>query len=153
MTVPAVPGADLRRIPLALAILRITLGGFLLLWGIEKFVVPAATVAIWEQFYLVPIGGAMPYVIGISEILFAVWFLLGWKRRVVYGIAVGIHGISTVSTWRQLIDPWGLIWGGNNHLFLAGVPVLAAFIALYLLRDLDLWTVDGARLGDPVGAV
>ena len=30
-------------------------------------------------------------------------------------------------------------------LFWAGVPVLAAFIALWLLRDQDKWSLDGRR--------
>ena len=133
------------RIPLALAILRISLGGFFLLWGIEKLLIPETTVAIWEHFYFTGIAASMPYVIGVVEILFAVWFLVGWRRRLVYGIGMGLHGISVLATWKQLIDPWGLIWGTNNHLFLAGVPVLAAFVSLYLMRDLDHWTVDGRR--------
>jgi len=134
-----------RRIPLALAILRVSLGGFLLLWGVEKLLIPEATVAIWEHFYFTNIAASLPYVIGVVEILFAVWFLLGWRRRLVYGIGMALHGITVLATWKQLIDPWGLIWGRNNHLFLAGVPVLAAFIAVYVLRDLDRWTVDGRR--------
>ena len=148
---PVISPLDARRLPLATAILRVTLGVFLLLWGIEKLVIPATTVSIWERFYLMQIGLSLPALIGIAEILFALWFLLGFRRRLVYGIAVVLHGISTVSTWKELIDPWGLIGGRVNHLFLAGVPVLAAFVALYLLREYDLWTVDGrienARLG------
>ena len=35
----------------ALLALRITLGLFLLQWGVEKFVVPQNTVAIWGYFY------------------------------------------------------------------------------------------------------
>ena len=50
-----------------------------------------------------------------------------------------------IASWRPLIDPWGLIGGEVKHLFLAGVPVLAAFAALYMLREMDLWTMDGRR--------
>lgn len=145
MTVSAMSAAEPRRLPLALAILRISLGGFLLLWGIEKLVRPQVTVAIWEHFYFTAIGAWLPYVIGVAEILFAAVFLVGWRRRLIYGAGMVLHGISVLASWKQLLDPWGLIWGRNNHLFLAGVPVLAGFIALYLLRDLDRWTVDGRR--------
>jgi putative oxidoreductase len=63
-----------------------------------------------------------------------------------YGLGTIAHGISVLSSWRQLFDPWGLVSGGPpNHLFLAGVPVLAAFIALYLLRARDTWTLDELR--------
>ncbi|EQD55105.1 hypothetical protein B2A_05882, partial [mine drainage metagenome] len=49
-----------------------------------------------------------------------------------------LHLVSTISSWRMLLDPFQ----NPNDLFVAGVPVLAAFAALYLLRDHDvLWAV------------
>lgn len=135
-----------RRLPLALAILRISLGGFLLLWSVEKLVIPETTVSIWESFYRMEIGNTIPYAIGTIEAAFSLALILGRWRTWVYGLAVLLHGISTLSTWKQLIDPWGLIFDTRpNHLFLAGVPVLAAFLALYLLRDWDSWSLDGRR--------
>jgi len=48
-----------------------------------------------------------------------------------------LHAISTVSTYSQLLSPFG-----KNHLFIAAIPVLGAFIALFLMRDDDtLWIV------------
>jgi hypothetical protein len=35
----------------ALAVLRVSLGGFLHLWRLEKFAIPTATVGIWAKFY------------------------------------------------------------------------------------------------------
>jgi putative oxidoreductase len=139
--------ADERKLALALAILRISLGGFLLLWALEKFVIPQATVAIWKSFYLTAIGVSVPYVIGAFETLLALGIIIGFQRRITYGAGLIIHAVSVVSSWRQLIDPWGL-WLNDRpqHLFLAGVPVLAGFLVLYLLREADRWTVDGRRL-------
>lgn len=133
-----------RNLPLALAILRVTLGVFLLLWAIEKFVVPQATVSIWQSFYLMSIGESLPYVIGGVEALLAIAIIVGAWRTWTYGAGLVLHAISTLSTWKQLIDPWGLYLNDRvQHLFLAGVPVLAAFVALFLLRDYDEWTVEG----------
>lgn len=39
-----------------------------------------------------------------------------------------LHGISTLSSYRQYLDPF------NNLLFFAAWPMLAACFALYLLR-------------------
>ncbi len=44
----------------ALLALRVTLGLFLLQWGVEKFVVPENTVGIWQHFY----GLSLPLVLG-----------------------------------------------------------------------------------------
>jgi hypothetical protein len=37
-------------------------------------------------------------------------------------------------SWRQLLNPWA---DPANHLFIAGLPVLGGFIALFLLRHRD----------------
>jgi len=131
----------------ALLILRIGLGLFLLVWGLEKFILPDRTVGIFGKFYGIDIGAGMTPLLGGLECVLAVALLIGWQRRWSYGIAVLVHAVSTIASWRQIIDPWGLISGTVHHLFFAAVPVLAAFIALYLLRDYDAWTVDGSRAG------
>jgi len=41
-----------------------------------------------------------------------------------------------------LLHPYG---AGQNHLFIAGVPVLAAFILIYMLREWDGYSVEGWR--------
>jgi hypothetical protein len=40
-----------------------------------------------------------------------------------------------------------LISGEPQHLYLAAVPILGAFAALYLLRDLDSFSFDEWRAG------
>lgn len=135
-----------KSLALAIAVLRISLGLFLLLWALEKFFIPETTVGIWKAFYLIDIGLSVPYVIGAAETVLAVAITVGFWRRASYGLGLLLHAVSVLATWKQLLDPWGLLSGGRpNHLFLAGVPVLAAFVALYLLRDADIYTVDGRR--------
>jgi hypothetical protein len=55
-----------------------------------------------------------------------------------------MHTASTASSYAQLLNPWG---GDRPQLlFWAAVPVLAAMIALFVLRDRDrLLSVDAAR--------
>jgi uncharacterized membrane protein YphA (DoxX/SURF4 family) len=123
----------------ALLVLRITLGLFLLQWGVEKFLVPENTVAIWGYFYGLDVSQTVGYLFGAVEIAIAVCMFLGLARTVAYGAAVVLHAISVVVSWRQLIDPWG---DAANHLFIAGVPVLGALIALFLLRHWDRGILD-----------
>ena len=119
---------------LAVLVLRVTLGVFLLQWGIEKFVVPGNTPAIWGYFYGLNVPQMLAYAFGAAEIALAGCFFLGAFRTVAYGAGMALHAVSVVVSWRQLIDPWG---DSANHLFIAGVPVLGAFVALFLLRHLD----------------
>lgn len=130
-----------RRLPVALAVLRGTLGIFLLLWALEKIVAPAGTTQIFASFYGVEISTDLAPWIGGAELVLVAAFLAGLWRRLTYGLATLFHAVSVASTWQQLLDPIG----PPNHLFIAGVPVLAGFVVLYLLRDWDHWTVDGVR--------
>jgi putative oxidoreductase len=130
------PSTNLRR---ALLILRITLGIFLLQWGVEKFVVPGNTPAIWGYFYGLSVPQVMAYVFGAGEIAIAIGMILGVFRTWIYGAAVLLHALSVIVSWRQLIAPWA---DPYSHLFIAGVPVLGAFIALYVLRHNDRGFLD-----------
>lgn len=123
----------------ALLVMRITLGLFLFQWGIEKFVVPQTTAAIWGHYYGLDLPLLLSYVFGALEIAIAVCLFLGLFRTVAYGAAVVLHAASVAVSWRELIDPWG---EPANHLFIAGVPVLGAFLALYLLRHWDRGILD-----------
>jgi len=51
------------RLSVAILILRVGLGGFLLLWSIDKLVTPEGVVAIYQFFYHVSITTEIAYVI------------------------------------------------------------------------------------------
>ncbi len=126
----------------ALLVLRVTLGLFLLQWGVEKFVVPQNTVAIWGYFYGVNVPQTLGYVFGAVEIAIAGCLFLGLFRTVTYGAALVLHAVSVLVSCRQMLDPWA---DPANHLFIAGVPVLGALIALFLLRRWDRGIMDRDR--------
>ena len=133
-----------KRFSLAMLILRLSLGVFLLLWALEKFILPQTTEQIWSSFYKIPISGAVVTILAILQTILAIALIVGFLRPIVYGIALGINAVTFISTWQQLLDPWGLASGAStNHLFLAGIPVLAGFIALFLLHPWDRWSIDG----------
>ena len=129
----------------ALAILRIGLGVFLLLWSIDKIVAPESTVAIFEHFYGTSISETIAPLIGVAEAILSVAILVGAWKTVTYGLGLLLHAVSTASSYAQLLDPFG-----ENHLFIAAIPVLAAFVALFLLRRHDTrWSL-GSKGAEPV---
>jgi hypothetical protein len=130
-----------RRLDLALAILRITLGVFFLLWAVEKLVMPEVNAAIWEKFFNIPLAVNLSYPIGIVNGLMALALIAGFLRTFTYGYWLVFHSISVISTGNYLVKPFG----SPNHLFLAGVPVVAAAVALFVLREYDSWSMDGKR--------
>ncbi len=124
----------------ALFILRVALGSFLLLWSIDKLVAPEGMVAIYQYFYHISISNEIAYVVGVLELLLSLAIITGLLKTYSYGLGLLLHGITTIAIYRQLFNPFG-----SNHLFIAAIPVLGAFIALFLMRHQDnLWTLDGA---------
>lgn len=123
----------------ALLLLRLGLGFFLLLWSCGKFAGPEATVGIFRIFYKIPLSTAAAYVIGAFEAVLSILILAGAWKSYTYAIGLGLHTISTVASWKQLSSPFV----PGHDLFVAAIPVLTGFIALYILRDLDtLWALD-----------
>jgi len=117
-----------------LFVLRFGLGLFFVLWGLDKIFVPESTVGIFKFFYSIPITINMALGVGIIETLFGLLFMWGMFKNQTYFLGMVLHGISTFSSWRQYLDPFG-----KNHLFLAAIPVLAGYIALYLMREEDTY--------------
>jgi uncharacterized membrane protein YphA (DoxX/SURF4 family) len=131
-----------KALPRALLALRITLGLFLLQWGVEKFVVPQSTVGIWGYYYGLDVPQTLGYVFGAVEIVIAGCLFLGLFRTAAYGAALALHAVTVFVSWRELLDPWGT---DVNHLFIASVPVLGALIALFLLRHWDRGILEAGK--------
>ncbi len=128
------------QLSIALFILRIGLGGFLLLWSIDKLVTPEGVVAIYQFFYHVSITNEIDYVIGAFELLLSLAIMAGFLKTYSYGLGLLLHVTSTIASYQQLLNPFG-----GNHLYIAAIPVLAGFIALFLIRRQDtLWSLDAA---------
>jgi putative oxidoreductase len=129
---------------LGLLALRVSLGAFLLQWSVEKLMLPSAAMRIAQGFYGFALPEAGAYVLGAAELLLSLALLAGALRTVSYGLALLVHTVTVVVSWRQLLDPWGLAKVGN-HLWIATWPVWGGFIALFLMRRWDVYTVDGWR--------
>ncbi|MDT8439499.1 MAG: hypothetical protein RQ729_10870, partial [Wenzhouxiangellaceae bacterium] len=122
------------RIANALLFLRLGVFIVILMWTLDKFVNPGHAAGVFENFYgLSGWGPTVFMILGGVELLLLIGFVVGFKKRFTYGLILVIHGISTLSTWKQYLNPFE----GPNLLFFAAIPMLAACWALYSLRDLD----------------
>ena len=128
------------KIRLSLAIVRITTALFFLIWSIEKIIAPQIAQGVFEKFYGLEITPTVSTIIGVIQTLIVLGLLAGLFKTFTYGMLLGMHTVSVLSTYQQLINPYQ----PPNHLFWAGVPVLGALIALFLLRENDtLFTLNG----------
>jgi putative oxidoreductase len=133
-----------KNLPLSLLSLRVGVFIVMLMWTLDKFVNPGHSTAILEKFYFLDgVGTQIVYLLGALEMLLIVGFVIGYKKQWTYGIVLFLHASSTLSAFSQYLDPW------KHLLFFAAWPMLAACVALYLLRDDDtLLAVDKNSLAD-----
>ncbi|RUL87956.1 hypothetical protein [Tautonia sociabilis] len=123
-----------RRIAASLFLLRITVFLVMLMWTIDKFVRPTHAASVYEHFYFLDgLGREVMYALGAAELVLLIGFVLGVRRRLTYGTVLLFHAVSTLSSFRQYLQPFEK----GNLLFFAAWPMLGACFALYSLRDLD----------------
>lgn len=91
----------------------------------------------FENFYGIRGPGPAAFAaIGAAELVLILAFLAAIQKRITYGLVLLLHGVSTLASYNQYLDPF------NNLLFFAAWPMLAACFTLYLLRDLDTrWVI------------
>lgn len=128
-------------------ILRVGMGLFLAYWGADKLMATEDSVGIFSGFYGVETGATLVQAAGVAEIGLGALLVVGLLRVPAAWIQLLVNGVSTVASWRQILDPWavlGLRDGGNAHLFLASIVVMAASVVLVLNARDDTLTLDRA---------
>lgn len=120
------------RIRFSLLALRLGVALVFAFWSLDKILHPEHAGRVFELFYHVPgVARGVLAVLGGAQLLLTAAFAAGVAKRFTYGSILVLHAISTLSSYQQYLDPFG------NLLFFAAWPMLAACLALYLLRDLD----------------
>ena len=128
------------RLAVSLLFLRVTVFLVMLIWTIDKFINPQHAAAVYEKFYyLGGLGSEVMTVIGVVELLILAAFVAGFMKFYSYGSVLLLHAVSTFSPYKQYLAPYD----GANILFFAAWPMLAACLALFLLRSQDTLLTTG----------
>ena len=107
-------------------------------WTLLKLLSPERAAGVFGKYYLLPgMEAWFFYVVGTIQLLVLIGFALGYLKIWTYGLVLGMHALSTLTSWRAYLEP--------NMLFYAAWPMLAACIALFLMRDLDTLASPGSR--------
>ncbi|GAB3480202.1 MauE/DoxX family redox-associated membrane protein [Marinomonas epiphytica] len=130
---------------LAWSLLGLRLGVFVVffMWTLDKFINPEHAAVVMKVFYSVPeLSNSLAYLLGAVQLALIVSFLVGFQKRWATLIILAMHLSSTLVSFGRYLDPWG----GSNLLFFAAWPMLAATLALYLLREYDTkWSLGKAE--------
>jgi hypothetical protein len=123
-----------RNLEISLLALRLGVASVMLPWALDKLLRPEHSASVFAGFYGLPgLGETAFAVLGVAQLLLVLAFLAGIARTWSYGAVLALHAVSTFSSWRQYLAPYE----GINLLFFAAWPMLAACLALFLLRDQD----------------
>ncbi len=116
---------------ISLLLLRLSVFLVMLMWTLDKIINPAHAADVFANFYGIANAGSIMLFVALAELAIISLFVLGLFKRWSYGIVMILHAISTFASFGKYLQPW------DSLLFFAAWPMLAACIALYLLRDRD----------------
>lgn len=147
---PGIEGVAQAKAPLSrwtMPLLRIGMGLFLLMWGLDKLLSVEGSQQIFQHFYRTPAGPSLVQLAGAAEIVLAVLLAVGFLRRPVAWVVLLVNAASTLASWREILDPWGRLGlgPGETHLFLASIVILVVSVVLVANAADDTLTVDGQR--------
>ena len=130
-----------KRLRISLLLLRLGVFVVMFVWTLDKFVAPDHAARVFEHFYqLEGMGPGILATIGAVQLVVILGFVAGLFRTWTYGLVLAMHAVSTLSSWQQYLAAF------DNLLFFAAWPMLAACIALFLLRDSDtMLSLDALR--------
>lgn len=123
-----------KRLEWSLLGLRIGVFIVMFMWTIDKLIRVDHAKGVFANFYFLSgFADTIMYGLAVLEFVLILAFLFGIKKRLTYGLVLLLHGVSTLSSFKQYLNPFE----GPNLLFFAAWPMLSACVALYLLRDSD----------------
>jgi hypothetical protein len=149
-----------KNLPIALLILRLGIGAFLLVWASLKFLRPEWMVNVFRNTYgLEWVTADYAYAVGGVQLILVLAFIFGLFRTFSYGLTTIMHGTGIVGAFLSgsLLFKGGLIKAISTGTFEIGytsfpanllwtsVATLGALVALLLLRESDAYTIDGMR--------
>jgi putative oxidoreductase len=123
------------RSTVTVAVLRVTLGLLMLVWGIDKLHNPSHGMRVSEHFY----GNLLTQLrviqgVGVLQLVLAGFLILGRGLRVAYPALAVVTGTTLLGVWRSVLDPWGWWLGKTNALFFPSLIIFAAVLVVWALE-------------------
>jgi uncharacterized membrane protein YphA (DoxX/SURF4 family) len=130
----------------SLLLLRISLGFFLVVWGLDKLVDVKHGIGVSDWLYFGLFSNQLLLqAYGILEIVVGLLIVLGVARRFTYPILLAITGMTLLGVWKSIIDPWGWWLEGTEALFYPSIIIFAASLVLWAFREEDRLVIKWGR--------
>ena len=129
---------------LGMLMLRVGCAWFIFVWAVNKFTAPGQYKWLVGHFDKVEVELWQVYLIGAVQILFCIAVFIGLWRGISYAALALLHAGTLYRIWPKLIDPFAISDKGfpvNRNSAIA-LAIFMAMVALWLLRNRDVWSVD-----------
>ncbi|WP_409434066.1 hypothetical protein ACJ3XI_06070 [Litorimonas sp. RW-G-Af-16] len=120
------------RLPLFLT--RLSIAIFLLPWILMRFIDGGKNAkGISEKYYHFTQPDIMTTLIGVGWVILLIAFIIGFKKKISYGLVFLIHLVGTLMSLPYMIP------GTEKFIptFMAAIPTLMAMFLLWKLREQD----------------
>lgn len=120
-------------VSLGLFFLRLGLGIYLILLACQKLFAPLLMLVPIENFYGLHVSASLVMIIGAIELSLALFFILGIHRTLTYGAAFFVQLVTFFLSLNDISKPFL-----PNNFFVVSLPLLMAFLALFIARKDDI---------------
>lgn len=70
--------------------------------------------------------------------------VVGLVRRVTWPVAALVNGITLISVWESIVDPWGFVLEGGNLVFYSSAVIFAGVLVGWSAVEEDTLALDVA---------
>lgn len=122
----------------SLFLLRISLGGLMVYWGIDKLINVKHGITVAEKFYGgLSIGASPMQIFGVLQVALGAMVIAGVFRRVTYPALLLVTGTTLLAVWKSIVDPFKLVLEGGNLIFYPSLIICAGVLVLMAFQDQD----------------
>lgn len=130
-------GSQSKGLTWGLLILRLGLGVFLAICALNKVINPEAMIPLFLEFYYIDVSSFFVVILGALELMLSLLFIMGMYKTLSYGIALVSQIIMLIACYEKIKIP-----AKSESLFFMLIPIIFAFGALFVMRNLDnKWTL------------
>jgi putative oxidoreductase len=127
----------------SLLFLRVSLGGLMVYWGVDKLINVKHGLTVAEKFYGgMPVAERMMQLFGGLQIVLGGMIIVGLLLRFAYPALLLVTGTTLIAVWKSIVDPFKLMLDGGNLMFYPSLIIFAGALVLFAFRAEDRLVLD-----------
>ena len=122
-----------KKLQISLFSLRLGVFVVFMAWALDKIFAYEHNSTMISHYYGVDLSELFLTSLGIAELVLLIAFLVGKYKTFTYGVILIAHTVTTLVSAKRLFPPYEI----HQLLYFGALPMLAACLALFLLRERD----------------